>query len=128
MTDDATSRARKAWQAERILATIADALLNDHEAMDCMEQAETIVASLNAVDFAIIDTRTHAAIPREPSDEVVERVFCVLAWGSPKRPPELADDEQIARAMAGNPPLVRKARAAIAALVAAQTQGGEREQ
>ena len=59
-------------------------------------------------------------VPAEPSDEDVERVFCVLAWGSPERPAELADKEQLALAMAGNPALVRTARAAIRAFL----QGG----
>lgn len=52
----------------------------------------------------------------EASPETVERVFSVLAWGSPERPAELQDDDQIARAMAGNPALAAKARAVLAAL------------
>lgn len=52
----------------------------------------------------------------EASPETVERVFSVMAWGSPERPLELAHDEQMARAMAGNPDLVSRVRAVLAVI------------
>lgn len=69
-----------------------------------------------AIMASIIDTRTHAAIPRKPSEADVERVSRAI---------ESTYDLLIGGDIRN---LDQVARAAIAALVQEQTQGGEREE
>lgn len=54
-------------------------------------------------------------VSAEPTEADVERMFCVMAWGDPVVPDYVQD------AMRGNPALVERCRAAIAAFLA---QGG----
>jgi len=63
-------------------------------------------------------------VPVEPSEKAIEQMVCAFAWGQIERPVDLQEDEQMARAMAGNPPLVERARAAYAAIMA----GGDDDQ
>lgn len=107
--DDATIRAREVigkwglalhniWRKEK---------LRDWRDLD--DDLDDLATDLSKAGFAIIDTRTHAAVPREPSEADVSRIASVLFMCGP----DMTFHDQ--------------ARAAIAALVAAQTQGGERD-
>ncbi len=75
-------------------------------------EAALLLLNLQRADLAIIDTRTHVAIAREPSEEMVERVAEKM-WVTefPTWPEGYGANRET---------LCKKARAAIAALV----QGG----
>lgn len=113
--DDATSRAREVI-AEMFL--VGDFAAWSERGESDYKNADDTLARLRSEGLALYDTRTHAAIPREPSDEVVERVARAL-WDSdfPTWPQGYATNVETCR---------NRARAAIAALVQTQTQGGER--
>ena len=114
MQDDATSRARRAIADELFASSYGGSSGLDKPLWDfCNLQADDAMRGIANAGLALIDTRTHAAVPREPSDEVVERVARAIF-----------DDDWCARDRHGTNAI---ARAAIAALVQGQTQGGERE-
>lgn len=97
---DATSRAR----AKALLTSVLD---NDRFDLSADGLADFILEVFDQDDLRLYDTRTHAAVPREPSEADVSRIASVLFMCGP----DMTYRDQ--------------ARAAIAALVAAQTQGGE---
>lgn len=103
--DDATNRARD----------VIDAYVAGKYLMPTGYGIERVLAENG---LSIIDTRTHAAIPREPSEADVERVaraMCMLDRNCEHPCKQLC------------PTCGAQARAAIAALVGEKTQGGERE-
>lgn len=113
---DATSRAR-----EVILELLMRFNWPDGSYPDKIDVLQ-FVLDMECQGVGVYDTRTHAAIPREPSDEVVERVADRLMSEVDTVEMLLADPMTIRRIRAK-----RIARAAIAALVQGQTQGGGRE-
>lgn len=119
--DDATTRVREV--TNRLLLAAENAccyLTTEPEAYLELRKAVGAAADilLNKADsLRVIDTRTHAAVPREPSEEDVERLMRALHRLDPNRHAAMVaftegDYEGIARA-------------AIAALVGTQTQGGD---
>lgn len=115
---DATSRARSVIALTEIPADHYDR--SEYVIPMGHDIADAVLADLRNFGLALYDTRTHAAVAREPSDEVVERVARAIVeagdkhFGSPRF--KFEGDEVLDNA---------RARAAIAALVGGQTQGGE---
>ena len=98
---DATSRAR-----EMVMQIINDHY-NTAEHMDAAPLADALLYDIARYHWALIDTRTHTVIAREPSEAMVERVGqAIFLCG-----PDITYRDQ--------------ARVAIAALTAMQTQGGD---